>query len=88
MFLPFFFRLEVLRTCSTGKELRGASFKVDGRVARRVIEPDQKEEEEEVFVHRVFTKGSVVILAAEGVQRIAFSGARPEATCCQKLDHS
>lgn len=86
MFLPFFFRLEVLRTCRTGKELRGTSFKVDGRVTGRVVEPNQKEEE--LFVRRVFLKGSMVVLAAEGVQRIAFSGARPEVMCCQKPGHS
>lgn len=42
MFPPCFFSLKMLTTCSTGKELRGTSFKIDGWVARGVIEPTHK----------------------------------------------
>lgn len=58
MFLPFFFRLEMLGTRSTGKELRGTSLKMDGGVTRGVVEPNQKKIELVFFFcRRVFIKG-------------------------------
>lgn len=56
----------MLCTCSTGKELRGTSFKIDGRVTRRVVEPNQEKEEEVLMIH--LFKGLKVI----GVKGLPF----------------
>lgn len=55
----------MLCTSSTGKELRGTSFKIDGWVTRRVIEPNQKKKNEQLLMIHLL-KGLKVIASCEG----------------------